>query len=59
MQMNATHSNVFVIANVVGKQVPIDRIFAGMTRFPAADLVVLVLLISFPVISLLIPMTMR
>lgn len=51
--------NVFVIANVVGKQVPIDRIFAGMTRFLAADLVVLVLLISFPVISLLIPMTMR
>ena len=47
--------NVFVIANVVGKAVPIDRIFAGILRFLAMDVIVLGLIMAFPVISLLIP----
>ena len=47
--------NVFVISNVVGKAVPIDKIFAGIWRFLAIDVVVLILLMSFPIISLLIP----
>ncbi|BCH35770.1 C4-dicarboxylate ABC transporter [Mesorhizobium sp. L-8-10] len=51
--------NVFVIANVVGKDVPIERIFAGITRFLSIDIIVLILIISFPVISLLLPMSMR
>jgi len=49
--------NVFVIANVVGKDAPIDKIFAGITRFLSVDIIVLILIMSFPMISLLIPMT--
>ena len=50
--------NVFVIANVVGKEVSIDRIFSGILRFLSVDVIVLVLIISFPILSLLIPNTM-
>ena len=51
--------NVFVIANVVGKQAPIDRIFAGIARFLSVDVIVLVLIMSFPIISLALPMGMK
>ena len=51
--------NVFVIANVVGKEAPIDKIFAGITRFLSVDIIVLILIMSFPMISLLIPMAAR
>ncbi|AXS41543.1 TRAP transporter large permease [Breoghania sp. L-A4] len=51
--------NVFVIGNVVGKEVSIDKIFAGVMRFLAVDVIVLLLLILFPIISILIPATMR
>ncbi|MFD2740429.1 TRAP transporter large permease [Sulfitobacter aestuarii] len=51
--------NVFVIANVVGREAPIDKIFAGITRFLSVDVIVLILIISFPMISLLIPMAAR
>ncbi|MGB1033420.1 MAG: TRAP transporter large permease [Primorskyibacter sp.] len=51
--------NVFVIANVVGKQAPIDRIFAGIARFLSVDVIVLILIMSFPMISLALPMGMR
>ena len=51
--------NVFVIANVVGKDAPIDKIFAGITRFLSVDIIVLILIMSFPMISLLIPMAAR
>ncbi|MEM7709485.1 MAG: TRAP transporter large permease [Pseudomonadota bacterium] len=47
--------NVFVIANVVGKEVPLDRIFAGILRFLTVDVIVLILIMAFPIISLLIP----
>lgn len=50
--------NVFVIANVVGKEVSIDRIFSGILRFLSVDVIVLVLIIAFPILSLLIPNTM-
>jgi len=50
--------NVFVIANVVGKEVSIDKIFAGIMRFLTVDVIVLILIMSFPVISLLIPNSM-
>jgi len=50
--------NVFVIAGVVGKRVPIDRIFAGIVRFLSVDVLVLLLIMSFPVLSLLIPNSM-
>lgn len=51
--------NVFVIANVVGKDAPIDRIFAGIARFLSIDMVVLLLIMSFPILSLLIPLGAR
>ena len=47
--------NVFVIANVVGDEVPIDTVFAGILRFLSIDVLVLGLLMAFPVLSLLIP----
>ncbi|MCK0168516.1 TRAP transporter large permease [Jannaschia sp. S6380] len=50
--------NVFVIANVVGRDVPIDRIFAGILRFLTVDVLVLILIMAFPIISLLIPGSM-
>ena len=50
--------NVFVIANVVGKEAPIDKIFAGIARFLSVDLIVLLLIMTFPIISLLLPNTM-
>lgn len=51
--------NVFVIANVVGREAPIDKIFAGIARFLSVDILVLILIIAFPIISLLLPMGMR
>ena len=51
--------NVFVIAGVVGREAPIDKIFAGIARFLTVDLVVLVLIMAFPAISLILPATMR
>jgi len=51
--------NVFVIANVVGKDAPIDKIFAGIMRFLSVDVIVLILIMSFPMISLLIPLGAR
>jgi tripartite ATP-independent transporter DctM subunit len=51
--------NVFVIANVVGKEAPIDKIFAGITRFLSVDVIVLLIIMAFPAISLLIPMAAR
>ncbi|SDZ24912.1 TRAP transporter, DctM subunit [Jannaschia faecimaris] len=50
--------NVFVIANVVGREVPIDRIFSGILRFLTIDVLVLILIMSFPILSLLIPGSM-
>ncbi len=50
--------NVFVIGNVVSKEVSIDKIFSGVMRFLAVDFIVLLLLVLFPIISILIPSTM-
>lgn len=50
--------NVFVIANVVDKDVGSETIFAGILRFLTIDVLVLILIIAFPIISLLIPQSM-
>ncbi len=50
--------NVFVISNVVGEDAPLHRIFAGIARFLSVDLIVLLLIMCFPIISLLIPGSM-
>ncbi|MBU3029645.1 TRAP transporter large permease [Paracoccus marinaquae] len=49
--------NVFVIGNVA-RDVGIDRVFAGVMRFLAIDILVLLILILFPIISTLIPASM-
>ena len=51
--------NVFVIASVVGREAPIDRIFAGIARFLTVDVLVLALIMAVPAISLILPGTMR
>lgn len=50
--------NAFVISNVVGKDAPLDRIFAGIARFLSIDIIVLLLIMAFPIISLFIPGSM-
>lgn len=50
--------NAFVIASVVDKSIGIEKIFAGISRFLLVDLLVLILLILFPMISLIIPNSM-
>ncbi len=47
--------NVFVISSVVGREVPIDRIFAGLLRFLSVDVLVLIIIMAVPALSLLIP----
>ncbi|MCA0920798.1 TRAP transporter large permease [Pseudooceanicola nanhaiensis] len=49
--------NVFIVKSVA-KDVPLGRIFAGVTPFWFAMLVTLVILVAFPQISLLLPNTM-
>lgn len=51
--------NVFVISNVVGRDAPIDRIFAGISRFLAIDVIVLIIIMVFPILSLLLPQGMQ
>jgi C4-dicarboxylate transporter, DctM subunit len=50
--------NVFVIKSVVGKQVPLEAIFKGVTLFLVADLVILAILLQFPGFALLLPDSM-
>jgi len=49
--------NAFVIKSVVGKSISVDTIFAGISRFLVAEIIVLTLLVAFPIISLFLPMT--
>ena len=49
--------NAFVIKSVVGQSVGVHTIFAGISRFLIAEIIVLGLLIAFPIISLLLPTT--
>jgi tripartite ATP-independent transporter DctM subunit len=51
--------NVFVIANVVGEKVPLERIFSGILRFLTVDVLVLILIMAVPALSLALPGTMR
>ncbi|MEP1521961.1 TRAP transporter large permease [Ascidiaceihabitans sp.] len=47
--------NVFVLAAAIDGKVPIGQIFSGLWRFLISDLIVLMLLIGFPIISLFLP----
>tara|TARA_B110000438_G_scaffold77955_1_gene78116 strand:- start:1686 stop:3026 length:1341 start_codon:yes stop_codon:yes gene_type:complete len=47
--------NVFVIASVTKPSVAVYDIFMGVTRFLVMDILVLIAIIAFPILSLLIP----
>lgn len=51
--------NVFVVKGVVGDDIPLTTIFRGVGWFLVCDLVVVVLMISFPQLSLWLPSLMR
>ncbi|RVV98130.1 TRAP transporter large permease subunit [Mesobaculum littorinae] len=51
--------NVFVVKGVVGKTIPLTTIFRGVGWFLLCDLVVVILLVSFPGISLWLPSLMN
>ncbi len=51
--------NVYVIKSVVGKTVPLEVIFRGISWFVLTDIVTLALLIAFPQISLFLPSLME
>lgn len=50
--------NVFVINSVVGREIPVHTIFFGVMKFLVLDVVVLLLLVFFPILSLFLPQTM-
>ena len=51
--------NVFVIASVTKPKVAVYDIFMGVGRFLVMDVLVLIAIIAFPVLSLLLPNLMR
>ncbi|MFP3976430.1 MULTISPECIES: TRAP transporter large permease [Marinobacter] len=50
--------NVFVIKSVISREIPVHTIFFGVMKFMVVDLIVVGLLLAFPIISLLLPMSM-
>lgn len=50
--------NVFVINSVVTREIKVHTIFFGVSKFLVGDLIVLILLVAFPIFSLLLPTTM-
>lgn len=49
--------NVFVI-NSIARHVPLTDIYKGVAPFIAVDIIRLIILVTVPTISLLLPMTM-
>ncbi len=47
--------NVFVIKEIVGRKVTLAQIFSGVTWFIFSDAILLVILISFPAVTLFLP----
>jgi TRAP-type C4-dicarboxylate transport system permease large subunit len=50
--------NVYMVKAALGERVPLLSIFRGVSWFTAVDLITLILLITFPVISLYLPSLM-
>jgi tripartite ATP-independent transporter DctM subunit len=50
--------NVYVVKNVVGDSIPLEKIFRGCLWFLACEVVIMTLLISYPEISLWLPNSM-
>ncbi|MGH1358145.1 MAG: TRAP transporter large permease [Burkholderiaceae bacterium] len=51
--------NVYVVKGVVGNSIPLETMFKGVGWFLACEVVIMVLLISFPEISLYLPNSMN
>ena len=51
--------NVYVVKSVVGREIPLPRIFAGVGWFLVCDILVVALMILFPAIVLFLPELMR
>lgn len=49
--------NVFIINSVVGEKAPVHTIFRGVINFLTVDILVFVLIVLFPILSLLLPNT--
>ncbi len=49
--------NAFVVKSVIDRDIPVHTIFAGISRFLIAEVIVLGLLLGFPILSLLLPDT--
>lgn len=50
--------NVYVIKGALGRDIPIQTIFRGVSWFIAMDVLTLILLVAFPALSLLLPAMM-
>ena len=50
--------NVYILKGVVGNKVPLEKIFTGILWFLVMDIITLIILISFPQISLWLPQQM-
>ncbi len=50
--------NVYVVKNVVGDRVPLETIFRGVGWFLACEVVIMVLILSFPELPLWLPNSM-
>ena len=50
--------NAYVVKNVVGDAIPLETIFRGIGWFLACEVVIMVLLLSFPELSLWLPNSM-
>lgn len=50
--------NAYVVSGVMGKEIPLSTVFRGLFWFVGAEAVIMVLLISFPQISLYLPSLM-
>ena len=50
--------HLFVLKSIVGSDAPLSVVYRGVIPFVIADMVKLVLLVAFPVITLWLPSTM-
>ena len=46
---------VYVVKGVVGNSIPLEEVFRGIWWFLAMEIFTLILLIAFPIISLILP----
>ncbi len=50
--------NCFILGGIMPKEVPLESVFKGSARFLLIDLITLIILIAFPILSLYLPAMM-